>query len=193
VKLSFMVAFLPGIAIIFGLSVVVYLLFPGAYLTLYSMDGLFNPEINVSWLYPLIVLLSIGAYPLTGWLYAQFVKAHYLATLEPATNNREEPTLPPSPVTGGALMGVVSALFGTFITFPLWLFWVWQEHRTFVIIYDDGLSELGYAGIFIAGIFRHWGLNLVLGGIFGAVFGALGALLVSIPPPDNAGVSYDPQ
>jgi hypothetical protein len=188
-----MVAFLPGIAFIFGLSVVVCLLFPGAYLTLYSMDGLFNPDINVSWLYPLIVLLSITAYPLTGWLYAQLLKVHYLAELEQATRNREEVSLPPSPVMGGALMGVLAALLGTFSTFPLWLFWVWQEHRTFVIIYDDGLSGLGYAGIFMAGIFRHWGLNLVLGGIFGAVFGALGALLVSIPSPEIEGISDDPQ
>lgn len=189
-----MVAWASGVAIIFGFSIVVYLLFPGAYLTLYSMDGLFNPEINVSWLYPFLVLLSVGVYPLTGWMYAHLTKTHYLDELEKAINRQEESPFPPSPLSGGAMVGVTSAFTGTLLTFPLWLLWVWQNNRTFVIIYDDGLSQLGYTGILIAGIFRHWGLNLVLGGLFGAVFGALGALLVPMAPsPAGERGSDDPQ
>lgn len=145
----------------------------------------------MSWVYPVIVLLSIVAYPLAGWIYATLRYLHFMHIRYRAS---DENATPPFPLLGGALIGIASALIGTFITFPVWLYLVMQDLQLFVILYDDGLSSLGFFGILIAGIFRHWGLNLVLGTVFGAVFGALGALLAQRPlPTEPEPFLYEPK
>lgn len=177
-KSPVMVALIPGVALTLFFSLSVYALFPNLYLTLYDLDGLFNPDLNVSWVYPIIVLLSIVAYALSGWIYATLRYLHFMHIRYPVP---DEPHPFPSPLPGSAFIGIAGALIGTFATFPLWLYLVMQDLQLFVILYDDGLASLGFFGILVAGIFRHWGLNLVLGTVCGAVFGALGALLAQKP------------
>jgi hypothetical protein len=191
VKSPVMMALVPGVAIVLFLSLTVYFLFPNAYITLYDMDGLFNPDLNVSWVYPLIVLLSLLVYPMAGWIYATL---RYLRFMDMRGRVSDERVPIPSPLPGSAMIGVASAFIGTVLSFPVWLYLVMQDIPLFVILYDDGLSSLGFFGILIAGIFRHWGLNLVLGTVFGAVFGALGALLAQKPiPTELEPLLYEPE
>lgn len=177
-----MVALLPSATLIFLLSVVVLFLFPFTYLTLYNLDGLFNEELNISWHYPVVVLLSLIPYLLAGFIYSQLHYARDLDRLEAQALEPDEATVSlSSPLFGSAIVGALTAWVGTLLTFPIWLYLVRQETQLFVIIYDDGLSSLGYYGIMLAGIARLWGLNLLLGGLFGSVFAMLGSFLVPTP------------
>ena len=184
-KSPFLIALVPGTILIFAFSLIVYLLFSSAFLTLYDMDGLFNEELNVSWLYPVIVLTSITVYPPCGYLYALLRYGRFGAAPPESLSDKDEEWDTPVavPIGDSLLLGVAVAWIGTLLSFPIWLYMLARDVTLFVILYDDGLTALGYHGILLAGILRHWGLQLVLSAIIGAVFSMIGTLWVDIPPP----------